>query len=120
MNKKRTMCAVAVLCAVMLVSTGFASASKTTIIATKSKQTVELILQKLENNSGLSNQTKQIIRLLLFTGILLYVVSPSTNKHKIKAVTALKFVLIGVDAMILVNILMNLPKQQNNTNFTRG
>lgn len=121
MNNKKTIGAVAVFCAVMLISTsGFAAASKTTTIAIKTKNTVELILQKLDNNTGLSNRTKQIIRVALFAGILLYIVSPQTNKHKIKAITYFKFVLIGVDAMLLASIIMNLPQKQNNTNATRG
>lgn len=120
MNRTKKIGAVAVLCTVMLMSTGFVTASKTTTTATKTKKTVELFLERLENNSGLSNKTKQLIRVAVFAGILWYIISPNTNKHKMTTIKYLKLVLIGVDAMLLINIIMNMPQQQNNTNSTIG
>jgi hypothetical protein len=121
MYKKKTIVAVAVLCTVMLISTGITSAS----ITTKTQTYFEKITQKI-NAFNMSNNTKQqLIRVLMLGGVtagtIAFLLIP--NKHKIKLFTVTKVfalgVCLGVDIVLLANILANMPPaQQNGTNST--
>jgi len=128
MYKKKTICAVAVLCTVMLMSTGMVSASQTTTMATKKQTYHEELRERLTeriNAFNMTNATKlQLLRVLAFSGVALlgvgFLMIP--NKHKIKVVTLIKFIgisgCVGAGIAIGATILLNMQKKQNNTNST--
>lgn len=127
MYKKKTICAVAVLCTVMLMSTGMGLASQTTTSTKKQSYHEELRERLTEriNAFNMSNQTKlQLIRILAFSGVavlgLVFLLIP--NKHKLKMVSLIKLIgisgCVGADIAIGATILLNMQKNQNNTNST--
>ena len=129
MYKKKTMVAVAVLCTVMLVFTSCQVAARKTV---KTETNIQNILAKyctVESNEDgsnltLKNSTKQLLRILLFIGVLGIALSSQLKGRSVqltiqtesmrkpmKINVNIRLVLLMVDAMILVSILKNIEKK---------
>lgn len=133
MNKRNIFGAVAITCAVMLLSTGFGSASKTTTIQTYKQELLQVKqatdqlreIYKTQGFAGLNmtNNTKaQLVRVLALVavnGLGLFLIWKLRGLKSLK--TLIAGILIGFDAAVIPAIILNIQRQpQNETNSTLG